>query len=249
MKKIYSAIIVGVSVLSFTVTGLAAYDYVSLLQSQSIKARTDALKRIERGLVSQPEVFKQIEKNLNEELSAGLDRDTNKYRLDEVAWMCKALASSGDSQYVATLDLAIDGTANRRLKGHCQKGKDSINRYAERRNVKKSPKLSGFSQEMSSYINMLHSSDGKIKRDGIKHIMRSPESNEQVFDMVRDELLKSLPQVDRNASYDLIDALSYACLCLSGSGNAKYKDDLSTVISQSKNAKLAKYARKAFNQM
>ena len=249
MRKIYSTVIIGLSLLAFTGVSFAAYDYVQLLQSDSVKTRTDALKRIERGILSQPEVFKQVKSNMDQELNAGIDRDADKLRLDEVAWMCKALASSGDEQYLSTIEMTINSTGNKRLKGHCQKSIDNFSRYVEKRSMKKSPKISGFSQEMSSYINMLHSSDYMIKRDGIKFIMSSPESNEQVFDMVRDELLKEVPNITGRSGYNAVDAMSYACLCLSGSGISKYKSDLETVINQSSNKKLIKYARQAYNEL
>lgn len=249
MKKICSAVIVGMSLLSFTVTGFAATDYVSDLQAPSVKTRTDALKRIERGLISQPEVFKQITKNIEQELAAGIDRNRDALRLDEVAWMCKALASSGEQRYEKMLDEIMGSTSNKKVLMHCEKSKHSIERYADRRKVQKnSPKLSGFSQEMSSYINMLHSQDYLIKRDGIKNIMSSPESNEKVFDMVRDELMKELPSMSGSSPYNAVDAMSYACLCLSGSGVQKYKADLEKVMNQSRNKKLVKYATKAYNQ-
>ncbi len=102
---------------------------------------------------------------------------------------------------------------------------------------------------MSGYIHKLQSDDYRTKREGVKRIMKSSEANEKVYDIVRDELLAEVTKLNGKGSRDAIDALSYYCLCLSGSGLSKYKEDLEKVVSMSNNRKLTKYANQALNEL
>jgi hypothetical protein len=51
---------------------------------------------------------------------------TDKKNSEALAWVCKALASSGNGRYKATLSQVVDNTRNRKLRGHCNKAHKSL---------------------------------------------------------------------------------------------------------------------------
>jgi hypothetical protein len=208
------------------------------VKSSNYKTRLDSLKIIERTVVVNPEMFDYIQSRLLEsyQKKAMSDKWT-----DEMAWHCKALASSADKKYIGTLKTVSESTDNPKLERHCSNALDKYEIYSQHREVMSKPKLPGISVEGSGYVHLISSGNAEMMRMGIRKIMTSHYKEEAVFDRVRDVLLAEYNPNPSDSKY--IDSLSWLCKGLATSGNSKYVDDLKTVEKNAASTKLQKYAR------
>src|SRR3989304_4624841 len=67
-------------------------EFITMLKSDNMEQRTNAAKRIARSGLTDPRLFDLIRDNLLNEYQ--LDTNNPKH-IDEMSWLCKALASSG----------------------------------------------------------------------------------------------------------------------------------------------------------
>lgn len=208
------------------------------VKSNNYTTRLDSLKIIERTPVVNPEMFDYIQSGLIESYQ---NKAMSGKWTDEMAWRCKALASSADKKYINTLKTVSANTDSPKLKRHCQNALDRFEYYAQYREVCSQPQLSGISAEGSSYVHLISSGDPEMMRMGIRMIMTSYSPEEAVFDKVRDVLLAEYNHSPSDSKY--IDSLSWLCKGLATSGNPKYVKSLETVEKSAASSKLQKYAR------
>ncbi len=91
--------------------------YIKMLESASLKTRIDAAKYITRSGITDPKLYNIInEKLLNEYNSKGLNKD----HIDEMSWMCKALAASGSLNYAPTLEKIIQTSDSVKMKKYAK---------------------------------------------------------------------------------------------------------------------------------
>lgn len=255
MRKLLRIILVGSLLLNVTNWACAETDTLSALGSPDYKTRLDALKSLERLPVDNPEIYDLIEMNLMKGYATGGDSR----HIDEMAWICKALAASGRDQYEISLAKVVETTDNSKLKRHCLDSLSAIKKNVEDLKQLSGEPIAGYSAEMSKYIRMLQSGRSSWMKTAVLNIEKSDERNEKVFDMVRDVLLAEVDRIGGDDSL-LSDAnrfkrmyevgnLGYLCHCLGTSGISKYKTDLQKVIDQTVNISLKAHARKAIDAL
>lgn len=92
--------------------------FVNMLKSKNYTLKKDAAKLIYRGARVDDPVYKVVEEQILTMLpGATSSRDYD----DTVAWLCKALASSGQEQYKSTLQKVVSSTKKGALHNHAQK--------------------------------------------------------------------------------------------------------------------------------
>lgn len=218
--------------------------YLEMLESDYLRIRVDAAKYITRSGLTDPVLFETVKEKL---LTGYTQRQNSPKHMDEMAWYCKALASSGNMAYAQTLRQVASNTTNHKLKGHCKKSIDRIPVHAARNEtikagIAKDPTLS---PEENKIIAMLRSKDPLMMRDAAKTVYRTPFSKNSVTDVMSEVLLATSPNTARDRL--MIDALSWMCKALGSSGKPEYKEILSRVIQTSTSDKLKKYARKSLD--
>ncbi|MEA2059522.1 MAG: hypothetical protein U9P10_03155 [Thermodesulfobacteriota bacterium] len=220
--------------------------YMEMLKSERIKTRIDSAKYITRSGLIDPLLFETIKNKL---LTGYIHNQTNPKHMDEMAWYCKALASSGNMAYSDTLREVARTTANEKLKRHCLNSIDQISVHAKRNKIIKAgfAKDNSLSSEENKMIAMFRSKDPLMMRDAAKITSRNPFPGEAVTDVISEELLKLYNQNSGNKI--MIDALSWMCKALGASGNPKYKETLNQVIQTGKSNKLKKYAKKSIRML
>ncbi len=224
-------------------------NYINKLQSMEYKVRLDTLKVIERSAVNSPELFTYINKRL---LDGYLFNSRSNNHIDEMAWFCKALASSGDNQYLDSLQTVVDNGENKKLQRHCQRSIDQFDYYVEMRKILNQPQIEGYSAEMSKHIHMLKSYNYRLMRYAVNYFSKSDETSEEVYDMVRDRLLGEMRtwySWGEIKDHHKLDTLAYFCKCLGGSGYEKYKVDLQKVVDNNQHFKLTRHAKIAINSL
>jgi hypothetical protein len=95
------------------------------------------------------------------------------------------------------------------------------------------------------YIDMLTNGGPVSIRDAAKSIYNTGEKNQTVLDALAEVLLENYAKTDR----DNVDAMSWACKALGGSGNARYHDTLQEVAEKGGHRKLQKYASQSLDQL
>ncbi len=221
--------------------------FITMLESDSLKTRIDAAKQITRSGLTDPGLFNMIQEKLLTESTQNLG---NSKHVDEMSWMCKALASSGNMEYLETLTNIGTTSPSKKLKRYAKQSAEQLSVHAERNRLladetNMDPSLS---PEVNRYIIMLKSNDPVLKRDASKSIYRSHFTEEKLYDVVSDELLKGYPLTssrDRNYS----DSMAWMCKALGASGMTKYKSTLTEVLEKCTSEKLKKYARQSLGNL
>lgn len=222
--------------------------YIQMIGSTSFKTRLDAAKLITRSGITDSRLYNIINEKLLTELNTkGLNRD----HIDEMSWMCKALAASGSTDYIPTLEKIIQTANSDKLKRYAKQSLSLIPEYAERNRILNDttgidPTLSS---EINKYIKMLKSDNITLQRDASKSIYRGQFSEKKLFDVLSDELLKGYKQVSSKDRNNHIDAMSWMCKALSSSGMVEYKQTLNQVIENSSSAKLKRYAKQSLGKL
>lgn len=219
-----------------------AQRYIEMLKSERTKTRIDTAKYITRSGLTEPVLFESIKTKL---LTGYTHNQTNPKHMDEMAWYCKALASSGNLDYADTLREVARTTTSEKLQRHCLNSIDQISVYAKRNKTMQTGVVqdNNLSSEENKMIAMIRSGDPQMMRDAAKVTTRNPFAGDAVTDAISEALLKAVPKISGNRT--MIDALSWMCNALGASGNAKYKEVLNQVIETGTSTKLKKYAKKS----
>lgn len=216
--------------------------------STNITQRITAAKVVTRSGFQSPELYATIEKLLKK----GYNSSKDSKHIDEMSWLCKALAASGDVKYSAMLNEISAKANSSKLQKYARTSSAQIGQYAKRQEVINTTAFwdSNLSDDENRYINMLKSGDSSISRDAAKQIYRSTNLNKAVYDVVEDRIHHMLSHA--NTSYLETDTLAWLCKALSTSGDKKYATTLEKVISftsNTKNTSLQSHARKALNRL
>ncbi len=240
--------------------------YLTMLQSKSITQRVTAAKLITRSGLSDKTLFDFINKDLlnryqpnvpdkpvsydmeeDDEWMVSGQSDADKLHIDEMAWLCKALASSGLPEYKETLEIIVYTTTNQKLKQYARQSIRLVDEYTERNAIMANGNnsIQGLSPAKTRLINMLKSDNYSLKRDAAKMLIRSGESDEVLYGVVNEELLKSHRLKTGDNLH--IDAMAWMCKALGSSGMSKYRETLQEIIETTKNTKLKTYAKQNLN--
>lgn len=208
-----------------------AQNYLETMKAGNSYVRIDTLKRIERSRPTSEALFDYIEKEL---LAKYQDMPDDKLQIDEMSWLCKALASSGMAKYRAALETVAENAVNPKLKKHALQGVEIID-VASRGSAP-----ADASPEVAQLMKMLTAGDMNYKRDAAKKAAKSVLGDQRLYDAIESELLKAYENGDY--SKEGVDAMAWMCKALAASGNEKYQDSLTTIADNASNPKLKKYA-------
>ena len=221
--------------------------YIKMLESASLKTRIDAAKYITRSGITDPKLYNIInEKLLNEYNSKGLNSD----HIDEMSWMCKALAASGSLNYAPTLEKIIQTSDSVKLKKYAKQSLSLLSEHSERNKLMSDTTNfdSSLSPEINKYIQMLQSDNITLKRDAAKSIYRNHFSEKKLFDVLSDELLKGY-KLTSSKDRNYVDTMAWMCKALASSGMVEYKQTLTQIIENSSSMKLQKYAKQSIEKL
>ncbi len=90
----------------------------NMLASSNVELLRVGAKRIVHAYSFDNALLKLAESRLIKEYSSN---NTDKVFIDAMAWLCKALASSGDTQYKATLTTVEQGATSKKLRKYARK--------------------------------------------------------------------------------------------------------------------------------
>jgi hypothetical protein len=214
---------------------------MSDLDSTSSMRRVSAAKIITRSGFNNQELYKKIAAMLK----ADYDKGSDSSHIDEMSWLCKALAASGDDQYTTLLNEIAALSPSTKLQRYAKESASGIDEYAKRQAILNSQKTwdNKLNNEENRLVNMLQSGDLPIIRDAAKTISRSHSMHQVVYDATEKQINTMIPEIGTSSLHS--DTLAWLCKALSASGNAKYSKTLESVISNTSNSSLQNHARKA----
>lgn len=218
---------------------------LAALNSHSITKITNSAKIITRSGRMDEEIYVKAAQLLK---SGYMRAGTNKEKIDELAWLCKVLASSGDQKYAELLTEVATQSNNNKLEFYANQSIELISEYAERNSIMSNGECSSqdLTPQENKFVNMIRSDNVALVKDAAKLIYRSPSTNSKVYEVVAEELTKRAPNVagDREG----VDALAWMCKALGSSGDTKHLQTLKT-IATSDNWKLARNATEAIKML
>ena len=209
--------------------------YIQIMQEGSLAHKIITVKKITNSGLSDTQLFDVLEK----ELKDGFLTATGKDPMDYMAWLCKALASSGQEKYKATLTHVVDNTPDPKLKRYAEQSLALFEQYAARNKIMNqgSAGMADKDPAVVQLINMLKSAAKKITRSTYK--------DPDLYETVNQELLNGYANASDKLS---VDAMAWLCKALGSSGNANYKPTLQKVM-DSGNPLLVKYATQSFEML
>ncbi len=215
------------------------------LSSGSSAQRVKTAKIITQSGIEDQALYEQIAALLK----AGYADGTGSDHVDEMSWLCKALAASGDPKYIPLLKEIADKAPSFKLQHYAEQSIGLIEEYASRVRILNSTETwdDDLSDEENRLVNMLNSDKIQLKRDAAKTVVRSVGVHEKIYEAVAAELQKML--ADGRSSSEDIDTMAWLCKALASSGNSKFVQTLKQVHDGTTNVKLKTYASKALKQI
>ena len=215
------------------------------LASSSSVERINAAKIITRAGLSDQRLFTKVAALLKTGYTAGTDAD----HIDEMAWLCKALAASGNTEYRPLLEEVAANAPSDKLKRYAEQSNGLIEDYAKRRQVLNDTESwdKSLSAEENRLLNMLGSDDLKLRRDAAKMLVRRGRADPKVFDAAANALTGMAKDIPNDSLY--IDSMAWLCKALAASGDRKYIAPLQQVQAATDNPKLQKYVSQALGAL
>jgi hypothetical protein len=219
--------------------------YLSTLTGGSLAAKIMVAKRITQSQVINDKIFIELEKQILEGYNSG----SGSKHIDQMAWFCKALASSGNVKYLKSLQQVAKDAEDPKLQHYARQSVDSFSFHKKRnQTLSRSAEYTsqGFTADSAQLAVMLKSDEFVMKRDAAKKIVRGASVDPRLFDIVEQELLQGLSEKPGNYSV-YVDTMAWMCKALAVSGNTNYAKVLRRVIDESSSPKLQRYAEQSYN--
>lgn len=221
--------------------------YIEMLNSKSYKTRVDAAKYVSRSGLTDTNLFNVIREKL---LSRYNTTTTNHKHIDEMSWLCKALAASGSEEYVPTFNKIIENATSEKLIKYAKQSLALLPEYAERNKIMNETKNynSNLSNEVNRLISMLQSDNINLKRDAAKTIYRGHYSEKELYEALNGQLLrwyKTVSSTDRHGN----DTIAWMCKALAASGMIEYRSTLNEIYENTMSVTVKKHIKKSLKTL
>lgn len=215
------------------------------LHSGSRSQRINTAKLITQSGIVDHALYKEVASLLKAGYAEGIETD----HVDEMSWLCKALAASGDPQYESLLTEIAEKSPSTKLQHYAKQSKSLLGEYADRIKILNSTEAwdAQLSEEENRLVNMLSSDNLALKRDAAKRIVRSVGIHQKVYDVAETELKEMLSEIQSDTVY--IDTMAWLCKTLASSGNAEFIETLEMVRAGTQDFKLQTYATNALKDI
>lgn len=215
------------------------------LESASQTQRINTAKVISRSGLTDQALYRKIA----DLLKAGYSRQYEKDHADEMSWLCKALAASGDLQYRELLDEVATKSPSLKLQRYARQSSELIDQYAQRSQILNATDAwdAELSAEENRLVSMLKSEDIGLRKDAAKTMVRALGTSEKVFAAAA-SALSGMSNAPLSAKSD-VDTMAWLCKALAASGSDEYIELLEQVQDNTPNQKLRSYADKAINAL
>lgn len=215
------------------------------LESGSQIQRVNAAKIISRSGLQDQDLYRKVA----ELLQAGYLHPYESHQTDEMAWLCKALAASGDSRYAELLKRVSTTAPSEKLKHYAQQSLGLIAEYARRNRVLNATDKwdADLTAEENRLANMLRSDIPDLRRDAAKVLTRKFGIKPKVYALAA-ESLQQMSQ-GKGSGHVYEDTMAWLCKALAASGDSGYVALLQQVHDRTQSVKLQSYSSDAIKAL
>lgn len=241
MKLLLNSVVIGCCLLSpmTLATTYTTEEYQQIFTGNDTYKQQQAIESMILVGLEDPSIYTTIKNKIDAQLMTA----TDKYSIDNTAWLIKGLGYSGDPQYKDFLVSLSQGDAHRKIKKYAKIATDDLEKF-QKWNVflqDKSQYDGTQPHRQNVYAAALRSNDLALIRLTARRII-----NESVFDdyMLSQLAVQLQPMRLIDDSKLAIDAYAYVAKALAISSEGKYKAVVEDVAANAKQKKLRKYASK-----
>ena len=163
---------------------------------------------------------------------------------DNIAWLSKGLAASGDDKYKPLLEKMV-ASSDTKLQRYGKESLERLELYKQWNPLIRDHSSDGLAFEQGLYqvyYNMISSSEPELMRIGAKRIEFERISDPLLLDRLRDRLQQEAQRDVNDGDWE--DAVSWMARALAVAGGDHYRADLMKVADQATSSKVARYATK-----
>lgn len=223
--------------------------HVQRYLQQIAKGSRDERIDLYKQLIGEWNNSKAIYDKINATVLAGHESKDSDV-IEEVIWASKALAYSGLSRYRPTLETVMDSSAPEELKSYVEGYLETMSVRTKQANVihDVSTMYPDLDWQSNQLLNMLNSSDNKLRTHAARTIYRNQLYSERLLDEVSDILQREavLPR-KRYAAFS--DFYAWNCRVLGSSGKTKYKPLLTDLAENAYTSKVREYAEEFADEL
>jgi len=215
------------------------------LESPSQAQRINAAKLITNSGLQDRGLYQLVA----ELIKASYLQEHEKYQTDEISWLCKALAASGDTQYAALLKTVSIDAPSSKLRHYAEQSLQMIEEYAKRSQIinQTGDWDDELNAEENRLINMLRSDNLTLRRDSAKILTREFGIDRKVYAVAADALQAMATRTSSSILYT--DTVAWLCKALAASGDKSYIGMLQQIHDDTQNVKLRIYTDNALRAL
>jgi hypothetical protein len=219
-------------------------EYITIFSEGSYTAQEKACQRLEWAGLTDTRIFDLVEKNL----LAGYQSADSRSTVNEMAWLVKALAFSGQEKYRNTIAEVAANGGHKKLRKYAAQSNDMLTSYTRWNpiiNDKKQydPKQSA---EANKFANMLRSDELELNLLATKRIYNEGLNDSYLLDTLKQATEKRLPE--ENNSKEYVDTVAWMLKTLATTRDEKYLAVVEYASTNASNRKVQKYASKYFSK-
>jgi len=221
------------------------FSLIDDLQSTDIKTRMDATKAVTKFYYNDSRVYEVIE----QQLAKGFLLDKGSKHRDEMAWLCKALAASGDPKHETFLNEIADKSSSTTIKKYARLSASQISQNATRNALINNNSYNNrtLSYEENHIMKMLLSGDSMLIRDAAKTIYRGNFDQKTIYNTIDTQVHEMIPQI--GSSQLQTDTIAWLCKALGHSHDPSYAATLELLAANDRSPSLQIYAKRALDDL
>ena len=164
-------------------------NYISAVQSGSADTKVEAARKIINSAITDQRLYAAVNKVLLDTYSKADSGDD----VDALAWLCKALATSGNPEYKATLENIVQNADSRKLRKYAEQSMETLADYV----IIKAPNPDlpeDLSPEAKQYINMIQSGRDDLVESAASKVFKSDITEALLYDKIEEQIKSSFQQ-------------------------------------------------------
>ncbi len=211
-------------------------EFIKVYEDRSASVSKVVIGKLEFSGITDARLYDVIEKRLLDEYRSG--------DADDVSWLAKTLAYSGEEKYKKTLTQVLNTVKKSKVEMHVRKALKRLPLYRVWNvDLKKDTEgLSGDALFRKRTINMVNSSNSHLTMLGAKRIWFHHPTDKLFVAAAKNKLMADLNV--SNPSRRDVDALGWLCKVLSKSGDSQYLAVLLDISRSASNRRVRSYAKK-----
>jgi hypothetical protein len=215
-------------------------DYIKTFTDGSYTAQEKACQRLEWAGLSDPRIFDLVEKNL----LAGYQTADSRSSVNEMAWLTKALAFSGQEKYRNTIAEVAANGGHKKLRNYAAESDAMLTNYARWNPIINDKKQYDAKQsvEANRFANMLRSDELALNLLATKRIYHEGLNDAYLLEALKQATEKRLPE--ENGSKEFVDTVAWMVKTLATTRDEKYLAVVEAASTSAGNKKVQKYASK-----